>query len=1067
MPVSFNVPKQTPRSKYVIDTFQGVDFTSAGIDVDSSRSPYAPNMVRHTPGKVRKRMGYSTQALFTNGVNVNIAKGTSSEEQNIVINPNNINTRIKLYDLIYTVSQYEDLYFEFDYKSEVNFVIYGGRNTIIGLSPMDEWYHISTQQTAIYDEYISWLEIQSNELGNIYIKNFSVMLAKDAKYKWSPAPEGRYVLSDSEPYFYGQHSYRIPSNVKHLINVNRALYTNEDITDAIRVTNYGWVIANNLAEYVWTDGTHGRQLYIDFDYILLPEAGDPPAKAHIMVAGQVLPELLEPCDNWSDIRHYTATVNAGSFEDFVINIGLDTEAGPEIHATIAFGKLFVGYAIDDNYKWSKAPEDTGTNYRPYVYNKGKRNCAQITSYSSGTQTGSVISVLVPIIGNELPTDDKEVKGFFYATATIQITTDSPNQIYGIEISYCDNRGYTIMDTIEDDTDRLKEELLSGYKYEVYSNTHGKEYWIGYIKVIIGFNNNASCNITCSNMEVRSISPRLETADSMLDILHVGSSLFLSSKNNILFAGSAASNRSWADQLGENLILLDGTNIYDYAYGDVSITPIDEDICYVPTITVARSPSGGGIPYESINLLSPGFIDSFVVSADEAAVTQFQLSFNRLDNKTIKAWVLNSSGTWVEKRQGTDFSVNRETGVVTFSTAPGTTPISGQDNVRIQAYKTIEGYRDRIAKCKFCTVYGISANPDRVFVSGNPDFPNRDYFSEANDYTYFPDTNYSNLGNSSGQITGYTKLGNYLGTFKKENDHENSLILREGMGTTLEDGSYEVSFRIVNILQGEGLISPYTIGYLEGEPLYLTKKGIFAVTSNDGTDNKYGQNRSYYLNGKLNNEPKLENGYSTVFNNMYILALNNQLYILDGLQPSYTENEPYSTKQYSAFYCDSIPATCIWSDEDDLYFGTADGKLCKFYSEVDDISSYNDDGKEIIASWETPDLDGYLFYKNKTFRYFALRMMKAFKTSYKLFVDRNTVWVLIKEDVTKGRTFDFTNINFSQFSFLTVQTEKIGHTKLRVKKVDKARFKIENSVINQPFGIYDLAFEYIENGNYKR
>ena len=151
----------------------------------------------------------------------------------------------------------------------------------------------------------------------------------------------------------------------------------------------------------------------------------------------------------------------------------------------------------------------------------------------------------------------------------------------------------------------------------------------------------------------------------------------------------------------------------------------------------------------------------------------------------------------------------------------------------------------------------------------------------------------------------------------------------------------------------------------------------------------------------------------------------------------------------------------------MYFGTADGKLCKFYSDYEDKSCYNDDGHPISAWWETPDLDGYLFYKNKTFRYFAIRMMKAFRTSFKLYSEKYSVWSFIKEDDTTGRTFDFNYIDFTQFSFSTDTSEKISHTKLRIKKVDKARFKIENSKLNQPFGIYDLALEYIENGNYKR
>ena len=1076
MPVSFNVPKQTPRSKYVIDTFQGVDFTSAGIDVDSSRSPYAPNMVRHTPGKVRKRMGYHQDIAFSNGVNTNLAKGTSAYERNFHLGYESFDHRIPLYTLVQTVypEEYNRLYFEFDYRmtaDETHIVADGMQN--ITLEESREWSHIST--SVQISSPINQLYIYVNFRGDLYIKNFSVMVAKDAKYKWSPAPENGDVLyTSANPYVYGRHAYRtmLSDKKKSLVNVNRARWTSDEWV-SYEIDSDEWIELYELQECVYTsdDVLKKRNIYIEFDYAVIPDVTSVGNWTFVSVAGEYSNDnTLERDVSLANYQHYSGRLTGGSYTNKTISVKQADPGGyGYTSATLYIKNMFVGYAIDDNYSWSEAPEDLREEpFTPNLYWEGKRNISEKTNaYYIGTQTTDQWVYNTTLI-NPSAVEVNDIKGFFYLSATISLAVDSIYNYAYADIYCVDNLGYTISDTLREFT---RSELPNNYKYTVYASSGSNERFISAIGVKIYFREAYSyeCSVTMSNIEVKTVTPReaYNVLEPNYDILHVGEKFFLRSNNGIQFIGNANLGRSWSEQMGDALIILDGTDIYDYEYGDDSITPISETYSYVPTITIARSPAGGGTPYESINLLSPGFIDSFVVSHDEASATQFQLSFNELDNKTVKAWVLNDSGAWVEKTQGTDFTVDRTTGVVTFTTAPGETPISGQDNVRIQAYKTIDGYRDRIAKCRFGAIYGVNGNPDRLFVSGNPDFPNRDYFSETNNYKYFPDTNYSNLGQASGIITGYTKLGNYLGTFKKESEHENSLILREGIVTANEDGSYDTVFKIVNTLQGEGPVSPYTMGYLESEPLYLTKKGIFAVTSNDGTENRYGQNRSYYLNGKLTKEADLENGYSTAFNNMYILALNNQLYILDGLQPAYSENEPYSTKQYSAFYCDSIPATCIWSDEDNLYFGTADGKICKFYSEVEDIDSYNDDGDPIYACWETPDLDGYYFYKNKTFRYFAIRLMKAFRTSYKLFVERNTVWTLIKEDVTKGRTFDFSKIDFTQFSFSTVQSEKVGHTKLRVKKVDKARFRIENSVINQAFGIYDLALEYIENGNYKR
>ena len=59
-----------------------------------------------------------------------------------------------------------------------------------------------------------------------------------------------------------------------------------------------------------------------------------------------------------------------------------------------------------------------------------------------------------------------------------------------------------------------------------------------------------------------------------------------------------------------------------------------------------------------------------------------------------------------------------------------------------------------------------------------------------------------------------------------------------------------------------------------------------------------------------------------------------------------------------------------------------------------------------------------------------------------------------------------NVCFSKLSFSPDTTPKTIPTKIKVKKVDKARFRFENDVLNEPFGLFDLAWEYVENGYYK-
>ena len=230
---------------------------------------------------------------------------------------------------------------------------------------------------------------------------------------------------------------------------------------------------------------------------------------------------------------------------------------------------------------------------------------------------------------------------------------------------------------------------------------------------------------------------------------------------VIYTGMAE-HRSVSFQLNQKLVILDGTKarIYD----GTTVQPI-EDIAYVPTLTISKDYTGGGEDYEPLNLLQPAFIEQFYVKAEQSSVTTFQLTFGGLDNTEVKAWLLDGNGDWNLKEEGTDFTVDRRTGVVTFASAPGASPITGEDNVKIQAYRTVAGYADRINHCTIGAMFGVNGANDRLFISGNPDqgvngdgdlytYINCDWFSQQYDPTYFADVWYSKLGSDTSAIMGY-------------------------------------------------------------------------------------------------------------------------------------------------------------------------------------------------------------------------------------------------------------------------------------------------------------------------
>lgn len=537
------------------------------------------------------------------------------------------------------------------------------------------------------------------------------------------------------------------------------------------------------------------------------------------------------------------------------------------------------------------------------------------------------------------------------------------------------------------------------------------------------------------------------------LVHAGTKMYYNGVVKYSDANNARS-RSW--QFDNKLYIVDGKKLL--VWDGAEVKPAS-DYAKIPTVTIAKAPNGGGTSYEDLNLIQPGFTELFAGTEGDTA---YHMTFGGLDDTTVKAYILDSSGSWAEKTENTDFTVDRENGIINFTAAPGKSPVTGEDNVKITAYRTVSGYADRINKCCIGTQYGLKGAMDRLFLSGNPDYINQDWFSDQNDPTYFADTYYSSLGTSKSAIMGYSVINNYLATHKDEMETDQFIVLREGV---LADN--KPVFRSVNTLQGAGAIAKDTFAYLSSEPLFLTRSGVYAITAQDITGEKYGQNRSFYLNGKLLKESDLEKAFAFVYKDMYWLCVNGVAYILDGLQPMQTDKSmPYSTRQYAGFYRTNIPANCMWEKDGNLYFGTTDGRVCEFYSDSDALVSYNDDGEKIEAIWETPDLDGKLFYKNKTFRYLAVRLKSAVATTLEMYVQKRGLWSFIKKDNYTARYLSFGSVVFSKFTFSSDQTQKIIPTKLRVKKVDKARFRFVNSELNEPFGLFDIALEYVENGNHK-
>ena len=385
-------------------------------------------------------------------------------------------------------------------------------------------------------------------------------------------------------------------------------------------------------------------------------------------------------------------------------------------------------------------------------------------------------------------------------------------------------------------------------------------------------------------------------------------------------------------------------------------------------------------------------------------------------------------------------------------------------MKITASHTVEGYADRVNKCRIGIQFGVNGATDRLFLSGSPQLINYDWYSGLNDPTYWGDQAVFGAGPERQRHCGIFHCKRPAGGATRIPPIPTAnVIVREG---TLVDN--KPAFPIVNILQGEGAIGPYSFGYLGTEPLFLTKLGVYAITAQDITGEKYSQSRELLPEREAAGGKRAGGAaFALVYKDMYWLCLNGRAYILDGLQATQTDRSaPYSTRQYAGFYCTNIPARVLWEQDGALWFGTADGRLCAFANEPSDPLNYNDNGEAIYACWRTPDLSGQTFYRNKTFSRFYVALASALATGVRAWGRVAGIWEELFSDFVTARYFSYAHLIYSKFTYSNDDTPRTLGDKIRLKKVDKAGFKVENGVLNEPFGLDSIGIEFVETGYYR-
>lgn len=378
---------------------------------------------------------------------------------------------------------------------------------------------------------------------------------------------------------------------------------------------------------------------------------------------------------------------------------------------------------------------------------------------------------------------------------------------------------------------------------------------------------------------------------------------------------------------------------------------------IPVVIINRTPAGGGDLNENYNRLSPGFTTWF--NGDGTAVA-YSLPQNGLDATAVTAKVNGVSLT-----EGTGFTVDRTTGIVTFVSAPA----AGQNNVSVTAYKTITAYTSSILSANLSITFGGEnqgvQGGTRIFVSGGTNYI---YYSGLQDPTYFPDNNYNLIGSNDEGITQFGKQYGVLVIFKRYSIY--------GMRYSF-DGT-TVRFPVTQINASIGCDMPYTVQLIDNKLVWCnTYAGVHILASTDIIDERNVKPISNNVNGtKLRpgllaeSVSNLQNASSVDYQSLgqYWLNVGSKVYMWDYSISPYSETgDTYAdARRLSWWLFDNIDAACYFSDDQTLYSGSrSKGNFAKFTTTLTDF------GDPINASYRIPLRDFGLINYYKTIKTLTL------------------------------------------------------------------------------------------------
>ena len=330
--------------------------------------------------------------------------------------------------------------------------------------------------------------------------------------------------------------------------------------------------------------------------------------------------------------------------------------------------------------------------------------------------------------------------------------------------------------------------------------------------------------------------------------------------------------------------------------------------YVPTTSIGRKPLGGGTIHEDVNLLTGKRINTFLADGaygDDGTYrgsVEFCLDVQDIDDDYPPIVKVNDE--YVD-----DYEVDYAVGKITFTEAPPAPLTDGQDNVSIEFKKSFTGLRDKILKCTLLQVFD-----NRVFFSGNDEFPNTVWHCSLDDPSYCSDLDYYNEGLDAASIKGLVAGNNVLWVFREPSDANTTVFYH----TPTVDSVYGKIYPSQHSSVTTGCVGA-AINFGD-DIVFFSERGMEGI-SGDITTEQVLAHRSSLVDRKMTAEKHYADMLLEEWEGYLIVFIGNKAYLADSR--AMFSNENHYEYEWFAWEMEKV-ITCVKVKDGVLYLGAEDG-----------------------------------------------------------------------------------------------------------------------------------------------